>query len=138
MGLLREISIVSETELQSGVTGSEWAEKNLQSFFKNLLTIPQPCGIINIEIKGCGQRKEGFDTMTKNTEITFEIVEEIAVLSTKGSWSMELNRVSWNHGPANYDIRKWNEDHTRMGKGVTLTEDEMLKLISTFSSEEED
>ena len=137
MGLLREISIVSETELQSRVAGSEWAEKNLQSFFKNLLTIPQPCGIINIEIKGCGQRKEGFDTMTKNTEITFEIVEEIAVLSTKGSWSMELNRVSWNHGPANYDIRKWNEDHTRMGKGVTLTEDEMNKLISTFNPEED-
>ena len=137
MGLPREISIVSETELQSGVTGSEWAEKNLQSFFKSLLTIPQPCGIINTEIKGCGQRKEGFDTMTKNTEITFEIVEEIAVLSTKGSWSMELNRVSWNHGPANYDIRKWNEDHTRMGKGVTLTEDEMNKLISTFNSEED-
>ena len=75
--------------------------------------------------------------MTKNTEITFEIVEEIAVLSTKGSWSMELNRVSWNNGPANYDIRKWNEDHTRMGKGVTLTEDEMNKLISTFNSEED-
>jgi hypothetical protein len=137
MGLLREISVVSETELQSGVTGSEWAEKNLQSFFKNLLTIPRPCGIINTEIKGCGQRKEGFDTMTKNTEITFEIVEEIAVLSTKGSWSMELNRVSWNHGPANYDIRKWNEDHTRMGKGVTLTEDEMNKLISTFNPDED-
>jgi hypothetical protein len=137
MGLLREISIVSETELQSRVTGSEWAEKNLQSFFKNLLTIPRPCGIINTEIKGCGQRKEGFDTMTKNTEITFEIVEEIAVLSTKGSWSMELNRVSWNHGPANYDIRKWNEDHTRMGKGVTLTEDEMNKLISTFNPDED-
>lgn len=137
MGLLREISIVSETELQSRVAGSEWAEKNLQSFFKNLLTIPRPCDIINTEIKGCGQRKEGFDTMTKNTEITFEIVEEIAVLSTKGSWSMELNRVSWNHGPANYDIRKWNEDHTRMGKGVTLTEDEMNKLISTFNPEED-
>ena len=137
MGLLREISVVGEIELQSRVAGSEWAEKNLQSFFKNLLTIPRPCDIINTEIKGCGQRKEGFDTMTKNTEITFEIVEEIAVLSTKGSWSMELNRVSWNHGPANYDIRKWNEDHTRMGKGVTLTEDEMNKLISTFNPEED-
>ena len=73
-----------------------------------------------------------------NKEITFEIVEEIAVLSTKGSWSMELNRVSWNHGPANYDIRKWNEDHTRMGKGVTLTEDEMLKLVSALTTDDEE
>ena len=101
------------------------------------MTSPNSCGIINTEIKGCGQRKKGFDTMAKNTEITFEIVEEIAVLSVKGSWSMELNRVSWNHGPANYDIRKWNEDHTRMGKGVTLTEAEMDKLLAVFTSEDE-
>lgn len=105
---------------------------------KKLLTNYRLCAIINTEIKGCGQRKKGFDTMTKNTEITFEIVEEIAVLSTKGSWSMELNRVSWNHGPANYDIRKWNEDHTRMGKGVTLTEAEMDKLLAAFTSEDEE
>lgn len=101
-----------------------------------MLTNHKRFDIISTEIKGCGQRKKGFDTMTKNTEITFEIVEEIAVLSVKGSWSMELNRVSWNHGPANYDIRKWNEDHTRMGKGVTLTEAEMDKLLAAFSEEE--
>ena len=100
-----------------------------------MLTNHKRFDIISIEIKGCGQRKKGFDTMA-DKEITFEIVKEIAVLSVKGSWSMELNRVSWNHGPANYDIRKWNEDHTRMGKGVTLTEAEMDKLLAAFSEEE--
>ena len=70
-------------------------------------------------------------------EITFEIEEEIAVLSTKGSWSMELNKVSWNGAPAVYDIRKWNEDHTRMGKGVTLTEKEMDALLACFTNDEE-
>ena len=67
-------------------------------------------------------------------EITFEIEEEIAVLSTKGSWSMELNKVSWNGAPAVYDIRKWNEDHTRM---VTLTDKEMDALLACFADDEE-
>ena len=48
MGLLREISIVGETELQSEVAGSKWAEKNLQSFFKNLLTFSSIYDIISI------------------------------------------------------------------------------------------
>ena len=71
-------------------------------------------------------------------EITFKIEEEIAVLSVRGSWSLELNRVSWNGAPAKYDIRSWNEDHTRMGKGVSLTKDEMDKLLAAFSEDEDE
>lgn len=71
-------------------------------------------------------------------EITFYIEQEIAVLSTRGSWSLELNRVSWNGAPPKYDIRSWNEDHTRMGKGVSLTQDEMDKLLAAFSEDEDE
>ena len=71
-------------------------------------------------------------------EITFKIEKEIAVLSVRGSWSLELNKVSWNGAPAKYDIRSWNEDHTRMGKGVSLTEDEMDKLLAAFSEDEDE
>lgn len=62
-------------------------------------------------------------------EVSFEIVEEMGVLSegTKG-WSKQLNRVSWNGNPAKYDIRDWNEDHTKCGKGVTLTYEELEAL----------
>ena len=62
-------------------------------------------------------------------EIKFEIVESIAVLSkTDKGWSKELNLVSWNERDAKYDLRDWNEDHSKMGKGITLNEDEFLKL----------
>lgn len=62
-------------------------------------------------------------------EIKFEIVEEIGVLSeTDKGWKKELNLVSWNDREAKYDLRDWSEDHTRMSKGITLTEDEVLKL----------
>ena len=62
-------------------------------------------------------------------EIKYEIVEKIAVLSTtdKG-WSKELNLVSWNDREPKNDLRDWNEEHDKMGKGVTLTKDELEKL----------
>lgn len=62
-------------------------------------------------------------------EIKYEIVEKIAVLSTtEKGWSKELNLVSWNEREPKYDLRDWNEEHDKMGKGVTLTKEEILKL----------
>lgn len=62
-------------------------------------------------------------------EIKYEIVEKIAVLSTtEKGWSKELNLVSWNEREAKYDLRDWNESHEKMGKGVTLTKEELMKL----------
>lgn len=67
-------------------------------------------------------------------KITYSIVEEIAVLSVHGGWALELNRVAWNGGQPKYDIRSWNEDHTRMGKGVTLNDDEMEALLDAMAA----
>ncbi len=49
----------------------------------------------------------------------------------KGGWNLELNLVSWGDRPAKYDIRSWSPDHEKMGKGITMTADELksLKLI---------
>jgi len=65
----------------------------------------------------------------KMAEIKFEIKESIGVLaeSAKG-WSKELNLVSWNDNTPKYDIREWSPDHSKMGKGVTLTADELRNL----------
>lgn len=66
-------------------------------------------------------------------EIKYEIVEKIGVLSTtdKG-WSKELNLVSWNDREPKYDLRDWNENHDKIGKGITLTRDELDKLKETL------
>lgn len=62
-------------------------------------------------------------------DIKYEIKEEIAVLSENSrGWRKELNLVSWNDGAPKYDIREWAPDHERMGKGVTLTEEEFEAL----------
>lgn len=63
------------------------------------------------------------------TEFKYEIVERIAVLSqsSKG-WTKELNLVSWNERDPKYDIREWSPDGTKMGKGITLSNEEAAVL----------
>lgn len=61
-------------------------------------------------------------------EFKYEIVEKIAVLSERGDWTKELNKVSWNERPAKYDIRDWNHEEGRMGKGTALTDEEAQLL----------
>lgn len=63
-------------------------------------------------------------------DIKFEIKEEIAVLSKNetSGWQKELNLVSWNDAAPKYDIRDWAPGHEKMGKGITLTEEEYEAL----------
>ena len=62
-------------------------------------------------------------------DFQYEIVEELGVLSTRAKgWTKELNKVSWNGGAPKYDIRDWAPDHEKMGKGVTLTDEELSAL----------
>lgn len=72
-------------------------------------------------------------------ELKFEITEELGVLSTNAKgWTKELNMVSWNEREPKYDLREWSPDHTRMGKGVTLTEEEIDSLRAILNGEELD
>ena len=63
------------------------------------------------------------------SEVTFEIKETLGVLaeSTKG-WTKELNLVSWNGREPKYDIREWDPEHEKMGKGLTFTKEELVLL----------
>lgn len=67
-------------------------------------------------------------------DFSFEITEKIAVLSTsKTGWILELNKVSWGGRPAKYDLRSWAPEHQKMGKGVTLTDEELKTLKATLN-----
>ncbi len=70
------------------------------------------------------------------SDIKYEIIKEIGVIS-EGSrgWTKELNLVSWNGAAPKYDLRDWSPDHEKMGKGVTLTEDEARKLKELLEGE---
>ena len=68
-------------------------------------------------------------------EIKYEVVEKIAVLSesSKG-WTKELNPISWNDRDPKYDIREWSPDHAKMGKGITLSDEEVRFLKQALDS----
>ncbi|OFI47063.1 hypothetical protein BG262_01675 [Floricoccus penangensis] len=68
-------------------------------------------------------------------ELKFEIEESLIVLSeNEKGWTKELNRVSWNGAPAKYDIRSWSPDHTKMGKGITFTNEEFQVLLQELGN----
>ena len=62
-------------------------------------------------------------------KINYEIIKKIGVLSTSAKgWTKELNLVSWNDRAAKYDLRDWAPEHEKMGKGVTLSDEELKAL----------
>jgi len=63
------------------------------------------------------------------TEIKFEIKQDLVTLSegSKG-WKKEVNVVSWNDNAPKVDIREWDPSHEKMGKGITLSKEELSKL----------
>lgn len=64
------------------------------------------------------------------SDITVKVEKEFCVLSERSSgWQLEFNLVSWNGNEPKYDLRPWNEDHSKCGEGITLTEDELKKLV---------
>ena len=65
----------------------------------------------------------------KDREITFKIEEHIGVIGISPTgWKKELNLVSWNGNAAKYDLREWDEDHSHMSKGITMTREEIKAL----------
>ena len=70
-------------------------------------------------------------------DIKFEIMEHIAVISegSKG-WRKELNLVSWNGAAPKFDLRDWSPEHEKMGKGLTLTSQELAELKTVLEDME--
>ena len=61
--------------------------------------------------------------------VDWHVIEEIAVLhESQAGWTKELNIISWNGDEPKYDVRWWNPDKTRLGKGFTFTAKELSKL----------
>lgn len=73
-------------------------------------------------------------------DLKFEIKKNLGIIGegTKG-WKKEVNLVSWNDRRPKLDIRDWDETHEKMGKGVTLSRNEVeefKKLVETIDLEE--
>lgn len=69
-------------------------------------------------------------------EIQYEIVKEIAVLSTGDSgYTKEINLISWNGKEPKYDIRSFSPNREKCGKGITLNANEAAALLKALQKE---
>ena len=69
------------------------------------------------------------------TDIKFDIIEKLGTIGegSKG-WSKEVNIISWNGRKPKVDIRDWDENNEKMGKGLTLTKEELKTLKGLLNS----
>lgn len=59
----------------------------------------------------------------------YKITKHIGLISeSPKGWTKELNLISWNNREPKYDLRDWAPEHEKMGKGITLNEDELREL----------
>lgn len=69
-------------------------------------------------------------------ELKYEIINELGVISegSKG-WKKALTRVSWNQSEPKYDLRTWDPEYKKAGKGITLSEEELRALKKLLDEE---
>ena len=66
-------------------------------------------------------------------EFTFEIEEHLLTLSETKKVGLRKSTVwAFNGAPAKFDIRAWSPDHTKMGKGITLSNEEFQTMVDAF------
>ena len=74
--------------------------------------------------------------MANTNDVTFEIMEHIGVIdeinNREEKWTKEINVVAWNGGKPKIDVRDWNASHDRMSRGITLTEEQAMKMTKAL------
>jgi hypothetical protein len=62
-------------------------------------------------------------------DIKYEVKEAFGILSESAKgWTKELRSISWNNREPKYDIREWAPENEMMGKGITLSAEELKML----------
>ena len=79
----------------------------------------------------CANNRKAVEEMDKNLKNG-----NINMESSQKGWTKELNLISWNGKRAKYDIREWSPNHEKMGKGITLSGDEVLTLLEALKKVE--
>lgn len=71
--------------------------------------------------------------------LSYDVENSYGVLSeSKAGWTKELKKISWNNREAKFDIRDWAPDGEKMGKGITLNKEELIKLREILNNMELD
>lgn len=72
------------------------------------------------------------ESNSKSSGITYEVIKELGKIEDPyndgATMVKELNIIKWGDNNPKADIRGWNEDRTRMTKGITFNIDELKSL----------
>ena len=61
------------------------------------------------------------------------IIKQIGIISNgETGWQKELNVVSINEGPFQYDLREWSLDHSNYRNGISSENDEATVLLAVL------
>jgi hypothetical protein len=65
-------------------------------------------------------------------EVNFDVEEIIGTLkeSDKHDWAKSVLRISWDSRPATIDIRSFNFNNNKPGKGISLSDEEVDELVN--------
>ena len=73
--------------------------------------------------------------------ITKDIKEHIGVITSTirgrkegDTWQKEVTLTSWNGGTPKIDIRDWDAEYERCGKGITFTEAEAREVVAILTA----
>jgi hypothetical protein len=68
------------------------------------------------------------------SSVRCEILETFIEFPESRGYHLELNLVKWGENEPKYDLRRWNDDRSKMTKGITLTKEELLTLQDELSN----
>ena len=81
---------------------------------------------------------KGTQPAKEKGEIAFEVIEDLGTIATKGKYALKLQYGKWNGGDAKYDLRQWNTETGKCGKGLTLGGTELEALYEILKGIAED
>lgn len=69
-------------------------------------------------------------------DISMKLIRTVGTLSeNEKGWKKQLKVISWNDAEPKYDLRAWNPEEDRSGKGLTMTHDELKALGDIINTE---
>lgn len=60
-------------------------------------------------------------------ELSFEIIKDFGSFGD-GEWQKHLTLIKWGNNKPKFDLRAWNQDMSKCGKGITLTDSDLYDL----------
>ena len=132
----KELNIVSWNNFKSKYDIRFWNENHEKMKRGITLYRDEMNNIVKCYVPLQEAPENGESEVRGDSEFSYQVLSRLGCIKAyETGWTKELNIIKWNNGEAVYDIRDWSEDKSRMSRGMTLTPDEIEKVISFYLKE---